>query len=211
MQLAGGTETGKVGYTYDVTVGGTQDLGSGNITFDVNDQVVLGSDGTWTKRDFTDAVTSVHGRIGAVVAVSGDYDADEITETNTRYFAIKHNRNAVVAPTATDDSTANYSVGSEWFDSVSGISYVCQDATASNAIWIVASGAGGTGGTDVFFVERFETNEASDITDTGNGTTLIGGVLAGAIANEEVSQIKGDRSIKYTQASGSLDDFFFLP
>jgi len=73
--LADGTGTN--GHYYNVTPGGTQDLGSGPITFTAGDRVV--HNGTiWQKWDTKDQVTSVHGRIGDVVGASGDYDASQV-------------------------------------------------------------------------------------------------------------------------------------
>ena len=65
--------TGDVGDLYQVSVAGTQDLGSGNITFAVNDKVVYNG-ATWEKWDQTDAVTSVNGQTGAVVLALDDID-----------------------------------------------------------------------------------------------------------------------------------------
>lgn len=42
---------------------------------------------------------------------------------------------ATSAPTASDDSTAGYSVGSVWVDVNTDTSYTCVDATPGSAIW----------------------------------------------------------------------------
>jgi hypothetical protein len=57
--------TGTVGELYRVTVAGTQDLDSGNITFNVGDMAVHNGT-TWEKWDVIDAVVSVNGATGAV-------------------------------------------------------------------------------------------------------------------------------------------------
>ncbi len=49
---------------------------------------------------------------------------------------LKVNLTATTAPTATDDSTAGYSVGSIWIDVTNDRAYTCVDATASAAIWV---------------------------------------------------------------------------
>jgi hypothetical protein len=70
--------TGVSGWLYRVNVAGTQNLGSGNITFDVGDYVI--HNGTvWEKSDTTDAVASVFGRTGVISAQSGDYTASQVT------------------------------------------------------------------------------------------------------------------------------------
>lgn len=66
--------TGTSGDTYRVSVAATRNLGSGNISFGVDDRVVYNGT-TWEKWDTNDAVTSVHGRTGGVTAQAGDYSA----------------------------------------------------------------------------------------------------------------------------------------
>jgi len=47
----------------------------------------------------------------------------------------KNNNLATADPTANDDSSEGYSVGSEWINTDTGIKYFCIDATESAAIW----------------------------------------------------------------------------
>lgn len=70
---------GNPGDIWKVTTAGTQNLGSGNITFEINDFATYGSNGIWFKSDNTDAVNSVFGRIGTVVAQANDYTASQVT------------------------------------------------------------------------------------------------------------------------------------
>jgi hypothetical protein len=49
--------------------------------------------------------------------------------------ATNNNISATAAPTVTDDSSLNYTVGSLWF--FSGVLYVCQDASVGAAVWTV--------------------------------------------------------------------------
>lgn len=52
------------------------------------------------------------------------------------------NFTATAAPTVNDDSTAGYSVGSEWADETNLAYYVCTDPTAGAAVWVqVTAGA----------------------------------------------------------------------
>lgn len=67
--LADGT-VANAGQWYRVDVGGTRNLGSGNITFDVGDYVICNYLGVWEKSDTTDAVTSVAGLVGTITAAS---------------------------------------------------------------------------------------------------------------------------------------------
>lgn len=70
--------TGSAGDVYRVSVAGSQDLGSGAISFAVGDYAVFNGS-TWEKSDTTDSVPSVFGRTGLVVASAGDYTASQVT------------------------------------------------------------------------------------------------------------------------------------
>ena len=48
---------------------------------------------------------------------------------------VKTNLTAIVAPTATDDSSKGYSVFSPWVDTQANRAYFCADATKDNAVW----------------------------------------------------------------------------
>lgn len=74
-----------VGDYYIVSVAGTTTL-SGISSWAVGDQLFLGNDGNWYKVDNTEIVTSVFGRLGAVVATAGDYIANQITYTPSLPF-----------------------------------------------------------------------------------------------------------------------------
>lgn len=72
--------TGDNGDVYRVSVGGTRNLGSGNITFDVGDYAIY--NGTvWEKSDTTDAVASVAGKTGVVTLVKGDVGLGSVDNT----------------------------------------------------------------------------------------------------------------------------------
>lgn len=49
----------------------------------------------------------------------------------------KYNHIATTAPSATDDETANYGVGSVWIDVTHGNIYMCTDPTEDTAVWEV--------------------------------------------------------------------------
>lgn len=66
---------GDTGNVYRVSVAGTQNLGSGAISFEVGDYVIY--NGTvWEKSDTTDAVASVNGKQGVVTLVTDDIAED---------------------------------------------------------------------------------------------------------------------------------------
>lgn len=51
----------------------------------------------------------------------------------------RNNLTATSAPTASNDITEGYAVGSVWVDTTSGLRYTCQDETEDAAIWITSS------------------------------------------------------------------------
>jgi hypothetical protein len=62
-----GNADSAIGNVYRVSVAGSQNLGSGSISFDVGDYAILNASKIWEKADTTDAVSSVNGSTGAVV------------------------------------------------------------------------------------------------------------------------------------------------
>lgn len=55
-----------------------------------------------------------------------------------------NNLNAAVAPSATDDSSAGYEVGSLWVDTTANKAYVCVDDAVGAAVWTETTGGGAT-------------------------------------------------------------------
>jgi len=79
---------GSIGDVYRVTVAGTQNLGSGAITFDVGDYAVLNASLVWEKSDTTDSVPTVFGRTGNVVAADADYSAAQVTASDSGLLVV---------------------------------------------------------------------------------------------------------------------------
>jgi fibronectin-binding autotransporter adhesin len=72
--------SGTTGFIYAVSVAGTQNLGSGSVTYGAGDFIIY--NGTkWQDAPSSSAVTSVLGRTGAVTAQSGDYNALQVSNT----------------------------------------------------------------------------------------------------------------------------------
>ena len=65
---------------------------------------------SWTD-DNTDAVTSVFGRTGAVVATSGDYTTTQVTEGTNLYFTDTRARAAISLTTTGTSGAATYTSG----------------------------------------------------------------------------------------------------
>ena len=73
--------SGTKGYYYIVSTAGT----FAGISFEVGDWII--SNGSaWQKVDNTDAVSSVFGRTGNVIAANGDYNTSLVTENTNLYF-----------------------------------------------------------------------------------------------------------------------------
>lgn len=78
---------GSTGDVYHVSAAGSQDLGSGSISFIIGDKIVY--NGTvWEKWDLTDAVSSVNGETGAVTLTSGDIGMDVSVQGQTDVQAV---------------------------------------------------------------------------------------------------------------------------
>lgn len=73
---------GNAGDTYEVTVAGIRNLGSGNIDFKVGDFVVYGSTGIWYQSKNSDEVVSVAGKKGVVTLVKGDVGLGNVDNTS---------------------------------------------------------------------------------------------------------------------------------
>lgn len=57
----------------------------------------------------------------------------------TTYILPKDNMAATIDPTPTDDSGAGYSTRSRWYNASSGEAFLCVDATAGAAVWVLAT------------------------------------------------------------------------
>jgi hypothetical protein len=92
------TGTTQTGFAWRVSVAGNTNLG-GITDWLVNDLAVKSATG-WIKIDNTESVTSVFGRFGTVVAQSGDYNTDLVTEGTTNlYFTTARARTSISAGT----------------------------------------------------------------------------------------------------------------
>ncbi|QPG69975.1 hypothetical protein [Mycolicibacterium mucogenicum] len=98
--------TGSPGDVYRVTVGGTRNLGSGNITYDVGDWVILNSSSVWEKADMTDAVNSVAGLKGDVDAAALRTALSLVVGTNVQ--AQNANLQALAGLTSASDTLAYF-------------------------------------------------------------------------------------------------------
>lgn len=89
--------TGNAGDVYRVNVAGSQNLGSGTISFDVGDWVVYNGS-IWEKSLNSDAVTSVNGQQGVVVL-----DTDDISEGASNLYYTQSRFDSAFTAKDTDD------------------------------------------------------------------------------------------------------------
>lgn len=87
--------SGDIGMVYRVSVAGTQNLGSGAISYNIGDYVILNSSLIWEKSDTTDAVVSVNSLTG-IVTIGTDEVAEGITNL---YFTDFRAKSAAVSDT----------------------------------------------------------------------------------------------------------------
>lgn len=99
--------TGTAGWTYRVTVAGTQNLGSGAITFSVGDDIIY--NGTiWQKNPGSVAVSSVNSQTGSVVLTT-----DQIDEGGAnKYYKDSLSRHAISAsaPLSYNSTNGNFTI-----------------------------------------------------------------------------------------------------
>lgn len=167
---AGNADTA-IGDVYRVTVAGSQDLGSGSITFGVGDYVILNSSKIWEKADTTDSVASVNGQTGIVTL-----DADDIDDAaTTNKFATSAQLTKV--------------------DFISITQAVDLDAleTASHAAVTLDTVADTTGQAASLSGQELTLNKATTITDgvmSSEDKTKLDGIEAGATADQTGAEIK---------------------
>lgn len=141
--------------------------------------------------------------IAVLVQIDSDGQLVVINGTEAATAALAINADNFPAPVST-----NLSIGYVVLENVAGTFQVIENDSITQFQAGGGSGGSGGGGLDVFFSEDFEGVAAADATTGNDAIFLNGGSIAGSVTDEEVNQLKGDRSIRYTQASGSLNDYF---
>lgn len=91
---------------------------------------------------------------------------------------------------------------------VLGIAKSATELTVNGALGIKTGGDGtGSGSLDTI-LQLTATEQLTDWSTGNNATVLAGGVLAGSFVKEASTPLHGAESYKYTQAAGSLNDYF---
>jgi hypothetical protein len=154
---------GDAGQVYRVSVAGSQDLGSGSISFSVGDYVIY--NGTvWEKSDTTDAVASVNGQTGIV-----SLDSDDISEGVTNLYHTDERAQDAIGTILVDSSkidlTYNDATPSITADIVPG-SLVNADINASAAIDATKIADGSVSNTEFQYINSLTSNAQTQLNET---------------------------------------------
>jgi len=107
-----------------------------------------------------------------------------------RNIFIRHNLDATVAPTVTDDSSKGYKKGSTWVDSITNKTYTCVDNTVGNAIWAAPEN-----------ISNADLTWVGPTTQDLSGNTL---TFSGGLINKKGSDTSGSTtSFKLTDSLGA--------
>ncbi|MEE9366626.1 MAG: hypothetical protein V3W44_08075, partial [Dehalococcoidales bacterium] len=190
--------TGTQGHYYVIATSGSQDLGSGSLSFTVGDWVV--HNGTaWEKLDNATDVQSVFGRTGVITATSGDYTAAMITNTPAGDIAAanvqaaineldteKQNAHAYLADIA--GITANqgdiiYFDGTDWVDLAPGTNgqFLQTIGAGADPQWASPATVGaGTAANNTLRWDGSGWVESNVLTNDGTDITLTGRLMPNA-------------------------------
>lgn len=117
--------------------------------------------------------SDIQGQLNLKAGHTHTHGVDEITGFTTKVPKI--NFEAIEAPSAVNDSTQGYSVGSRWMDIVNSEEYVCLSSTVGQAIWEnTTGGSGGGSGTIIVKDENINVpgTPSSTLNFVGNGVAV---------------------------------------
>ena len=177
---------------------------------------------SWTDIN-TDAVSSVFGRTGAVVAVSGDYTTAQVTESGNLYFTNGRARSAISLTTTGSSGAASYSdvtgilnVPTYTLSGLGGEPTIAAGTTAQywrgDKSWQTLNTANVPELTNLYFTDA-RARAAISLTTTGTSgaATYSGGVLnipqyQGVITNPVTGTGTTHTIPKWSNTTGGLND-----
>lgn len=163
---------GDPGDVYIVSVAGTQNLGSGSISFAVGDWVIYNGS-IWQKSSASDAVVSVNGQQGVVVL-----DTDDIAEgTSNLYYTDERAQDAVgtiLTDSSKIDFTYNDATPSISATIVAG-SLVDADISASAAIDAIKIANGSVSNTEFQYLDGVTSSIQTQL--NGKANTNLGNIV----------------------------------
>lgn len=113
-----------------------------------------------------------------------------VAQGDTPYDGILHNRSAVTDPTATDDTTEGYSVGSKWYNQITEETFECLDASSGAAVWVPTS-------LTLDDLGSAALSDASDFATAAQGATADSALQP----NDNISELTNDSG--YIDSSGA--------
>jgi hypothetical protein len=154
---------------------------------------------SWTDIN-TDAVSSVFGRTGAVVATSGDYNTDQVTEGSSNlYFTNARSRSSITLTTTGTSGAATYNSTTGVLNIPSYVGGVTSVNTLTGAVVLTTSNI--AEGTNLYYTDT-RARAAISLTTTGTSgaATYSGGVL-------NIPNYSTDLSgyVPYTGATGAVN------
>lgn len=155
---------------------------------------------SWTDIN-TDAVSSVFGRTGAVVAVSGDYNTDLVTEGTTNvYFTNTRSRSSISLTTVGTSGSANYTQATGVLNIPAYTLVGLGGQPALNGTGFVKA----TGTTITYDNSTYLTTSAASLTYL----PLAGGALTGALTSSSnaVFKYSGVYALKLDSASATEEN-----
>jgi hypothetical protein len=159
--LANPPASGTKGYYYIVSTAGT----FAGISFEVGDWIIS-SGSAWQKIDNTDAVSSVFGRTGNVVASNGDYTTAQVTESGNLYYTDGRARGAlsfVAGSGAYNSSTGVITIPTNNNQITNGAGYITSAALSGYLPLTGGTLTGPLGGTSASFSESIKVRGGSNL------------------------------------------------
>jgi hypothetical protein len=196
--------TGTLDFMYKVSVAGTQNLGSGPLTFAIGDEVI--HNGTiWQLVPSNDSVTSVNGAIGAVVLTTTN-----ISEGSNQYFTNERAQDAVgniLTDTASIDFTYNDGANTISADVLPGgvdhnslMNYVANQHVDHSTVSITG-GAGLTGGGDI------TANRTISMPNVGTPSTYGSASQVPVFTTDTQGRVSAVTNTAISVTSSSITDF----
>ena len=138
-----------------------------------------------------------------ITAVRDGTELVALLEDLTNIRNLKQNLNAAQAPTATDDDSAGYSVGSFWVDVSTGVFYVAVDVSTGAAQWSVGSGLLSASNAGVAGVGVVSGLSGTDLELKNINSVSAGLTVTDNPANKQVDLALNEASIVHDSLNGT--------
>lgn len=183
--------TGSAGDVYRVTVAGSQNLGSGGISFSVGDYAIYNGS-TWEKSDTTDSVATVNGYVGNVSLSASDIGLGNVDNTSD---ATKNSATATLTNKTLTNPTINaYTEGVAALGTVSSSATIAISAATVVTATLTASTAC-TFTMPTAAAGKSFTLMLKQAASTGNGTATFSGVKWGTTGAPTITAGAGKMDI----------------